>query len=122
MKIFEGTRILVVEDDLHVTQLLEAALVARGAEVTIARNQKELEEALTGEPHDAVLVDLSPIAADPDAAIAALRKSSPNAALVVISGSAVELPAPLREGNVRFVRKPFEVGEIVAVLAAGRTD
>ncbi len=37
MKIFEGTRILVVEDDAHVTQLLEAALTARGASVTIAR-------------------------------------------------------------------------------------
>jgi CheY-like chemotaxis protein/anti-sigma regulatory factor (Ser/Thr protein kinase) len=122
MKIFEGTHILVVEDDLHVSQLLEAALVARGAQVTIAHTQEELTAALEGGPHDAVLVDLSPIAADPDAAIAALRATSPNATLVVISGSAVELPAPLRQGSVRFVRKPFEVGEIVAVLAAGRTE
>jgi CheY-like chemotaxis protein len=122
MKIFEGTRILVVEDDLHVTQLLEAALESRGAEVTIARTRAELDVALGRGPHDAFLVDLSPIAADPETAIAALRASSPTATLVVISGSALELPAPLREGNVRFVRKPFEVGEIVAVLAAGRTD
>ncbi len=120
LKIFEGTRILVVEDDAHVTQLLEAALVARGAEVTIARTHAELDVALLGGPHDAVLIDLSPIAADPDRAIASLRASSPNATLVVISGSALELPASLQTGGVRFVRKPFEVGEIVAALAAGR--
>jgi CheY-like chemotaxis protein len=121
LKIFEGTRILVVEDDAHVTQLLEAALTARGAEVTIARTHAELDAALLTGPHDAVLIDLSPIAADPDAAIASLRASSPNATLVVISGSALELPASLQTGGVRFVRKPFEVGEIVAALAAGRT-
>jgi CheY-like chemotaxis protein len=122
MKIFEGTRILIVEDDAHVTQLLEAALTARGAEVTIARNATELLAALVpGAPHDAVLMDLSPIAADPDVAINAVRENSPLATLVVISGSALELPVPLQTGHVRFVRKPFEVGEIVAALASGRT-
>jgi CheY-like chemotaxis protein len=122
LKIFEGTRILLVEDDAHVTQLLEAALTARGAMVTIARNAGELTASLVpGQPHDAVLMDLSPIAADPETAIASVRANSPLATLVVISGSAVELPTPLQTGLVRFVRKPFEVGEIVAALAAGRT-
>jgi CheY-like chemotaxis protein/anti-sigma regulatory factor (Ser/Thr protein kinase) len=121
LKIFEGTRVLLVEDDAHVTQLLETALTARGAIVTIARSSGELLAALPpGEPHDAVLMDLSPIAADPDSAIDAVRAHSPLATLVVISGSALELPEPLQSGQVRFVRKPFEVGEIVAALAAGR--
>lgn len=122
MKIFEGTRILLVEDDAMVTQLLDTALTARGASVTIARNTNELAAALIPEePHDAVLMDLSPIAADPDAAINSVRANSPDATLVVISGSALELPALLQTGHVRFVRKPFEVGEIVAALASGRT-
>ncbi len=121
MKIFEGTRILLVEDDAMVTQLLDTALTARGASVTVARNTTELAAALVpDEPHDAVLMDLSPIAADPDAAINSVRANSPLATLVVISGSALELPVLLQGGHVRFVRKPFEVGEIVAALAAGR--
>ena len=119
LKIFEGKRVLVVEDDALVTQLLEAALTARGAEVTIARSLGELTAALDpGIPHDAVLIDLSPIAGDPGAAIASLRANSPDATLVVISGSAEELPVPLQTEHVRFVRKPFEVGEIVSALAA----
>jgi len=121
LKIFEGTRVLLVEDDALVSQLLDTALTARGAIVTVVRNTTELAAALVpGEPHDAILMDLSPIAADPDAAINAVRENSPDATLVVISGSAVELPALLQKGQVRFVRKPFEVGEIVAALASGR--
>ena len=113
---------LLVEDDAHVTQLLETALdCARRDRSTIARSATRARlGAAAGEPHDAVLIDLSPIAADPDSAIEALRAHSPLATLVVISGSALELPEPLQTGQVRFVRKPFEVGEIVAALAPGR--
>ncbi len=122
LRLLEGTHILVLEDDVHVTQLLDAALTARGAQVTIARTSAELTAALAiaGPPHDAVLMDLSPIASDPDGAIAALRARAPAATVVVISGSAEELPVSLRADSVRFVRKPFEVGEVVAALAACR--
>jgi CheY-like chemotaxis protein len=123
MKVFEGQRFLVVEDDALVSQLLDAALTARGASVTVARSAQELALALApGTAHDAVLIDLSPIAGDPGAAIASLRANSPDATMVVISGSAEELPLPLQTGRVRFVRKPFEVGEIVAALAAERAQ
>jgi CheY-like chemotaxis protein len=121
LKLFEGTRVLVVEDDAHVTQLLEAALTARGAEVTIARNTTELAAALTQPPHDAVLIDLSPIAADVEGAFASLQSSCPRATMVVISGSAEALPDVMQRAPVRFVRKPFEVSEIVTALASGQT-
>jgi CheY-like chemotaxis protein/anti-sigma regulatory factor (Ser/Thr protein kinase) len=119
MHLFEGTHVLVVEDDLHVSQLLESALVARGAVVTVARTAAELAAALAspGPPHDAVLIDLSPIQSNPVSAITSLRERAPDAMMVVISGSAEELPEPLRDESVRFVRKPFEVGEIVSALA-----
>jgi CheY-like chemotaxis protein len=118
--LLKGTRVLVVEDDEHVTLLLETALGARGAIVTIARNAEELASALLAGSHDAALVDLSPIASDVEGAIAALRKRSPDAALVFISGSAVGLPGVLAAESVRWVRKPFEVNELVAALLAAR--
>jgi CheY-like chemotaxis protein len=116
--VLAGTRILIVEDDADVAALLEASLGARGAVVVVARTADELA-AHSAQPHDAALVDLSPIANDVRGAVAALRRGSPNLALVFISGSAVGLPEGLEaEGErVRWVRKPFEVGEIVAVLA-----
>ena len=116
--VLAGTRILILEDDADVAALLESSLGARGAHVVVVRSAEELV-ARSGETHDAALVDLSPIASDVQGAVDALRRGSPNLALVFISGSAVGLPEGVAvEGDrVRWVRKPFEVGEIVAVLA-----
>jgi CheY-like chemotaxis protein len=119
--VLAGTRVLVVEDDHDVAALLESALGARGAHVAVARTAAELV-VRAAETHDAALVDLSPIADDVRGAVAALRKGSPDLALVFISGSAVGLPEGLEseENPVRWVRKPFEVAEIVAALTDAR--
>ena len=119
--VLAGTRVLVVEDDLDVAALLESALGARGAHVVVAHTAEELT-ARSAERHDAALVDLSPIAHDVRGFVDALRKGSPDVALVFISGSALGLPEGLdaETGEVRWVRKPFEVGEIVAALAETR--
>jgi hypothetical protein len=72
------------------------------------------------ERHDAALVDLSPIADNVRGAVEALRRGSPGVALVFISGSAVGLPEGLEGEDIRWVRKPFEVAEIVTALTETR--
>jgi CheY-like chemotaxis protein len=122
LPVLQGTRVLVVEDDEHVALLLETALGARGAIVRIARNAAQFEvEARAGE-HDVALVDLSPIAMDAKGAIDRLRAHSPGIALVFISGSAAGLPDELLVENIRWVRKPFEVPELVAAVLAAREE
>ncbi|AKV01636.1 sensor histidine kinase [Labilithrix luteola] len=111
-----GQRVLVVEDDVAVTQLLEASLGARGAEITVASTADELTAALVDAPYDAVLVDFSPIKSDAQAALAGIRASSPNARILLITGNADALPAVFTDGTVELVRKPFEVGEIIRAL------
>jgi len=110
-----------VEDDVDVATLLESALGARGAHVVVARTAQQLVE-LAGDDHDAALVDLSPIAGNVRGAMDALRKGSPNAVLVFISGSATGMPPGLDTERIRWVRKPFEVSEIVAALLGTRSD
>jgi CheY-like chemotaxis protein len=121
-----GARVLVVEDDEAVSQLLEAALEARGAEVLLARSFVELAKRLAaaasdpGMPGiDAVLLDLSPIARDVSGAFALFRKLAPRALLVLVTGSADALPAIVDAAAVEVVRKPFEVREVLAVVASG---
>jgi CheY-like chemotaxis protein len=111
-----GTRVLVVEDDGDVAALLQSALGARGAQVTVARTVDELSRQATGR-YDAALIDLSPIADDIQGAIRALRLGSPDVAVVFMSGSVVGLPDGLDTRQIRWVRKPFEMGEIIAALA-----
>jgi CheY-like chemotaxis protein len=119
--VLAGTRVLVVEDDADVAALLESALGARGAYVVVARTAEELV-LRAAETHDAALVDLSPIAADVQGAVDVLRKGSPDVALVFISGSALGLPDGLdsEAEPIRWVRKPFEVNEIVDALTETR--
>ena len=116
-----GTRVLVVEDDGDVATLLESALGARGAQVIVARTAEELRER-AHQRHDAALIDLSPIAEDVRGAVDALRRGSPDLALVFISGSAVGLPDELGINRIRWVRKPFEIAEIVAAITETRGD
>jgi CheY-like chemotaxis protein/anti-sigma regulatory factor (Ser/Thr protein kinase) len=111
-----GMRVLVVEDDIAVTQLLETALEARGAHVTIATTAAELTSSLADGPFDAALVDLSPIAADTSGALSALRARCPEAMVVLVTGNADATPDVLSGTDVELVRKPFEVREVLAIL------
>jgi len=111
-----GMQLLLVEDDIAVTQLLETALEARGATVTTATTAAELTKALAHGPYDAALVDLSPIAADTPGALAALRACSPHATVVLVTGNADATPDMVAGLTIELVRKPFEVREVVAVL------
>ncbi len=116
----EGTRVLVLEDDADVTILLETALGARGARVTVAHDAAGLALALVKGPFDAALIDLSPIAEDVAGNVAALVATSPGIALVFITGTVDALPEVISPGGVRWVRKPFEVREVVAALTETR--
>lgn len=119
--VLANTRVLVVEDDVNVSALLESALGARGAHVVVVRTAAELM-AHADEDHDAALVDLSPIAQDVHGAVAALQRGSPDAVVVFISGSSSGLPDGFDPARVRWVRKPFEVSEIVDALLGARTE
>jgi CheY-like chemotaxis protein/anti-sigma regulatory factor (Ser/Thr protein kinase) len=118
----DGVRILLLEDDSDVCTLLEASLGARGADITVAHNEAELDRAIAGGTHDAALLDLSPIAADVDGALARLRARSPGATVVFITGSVDRLPAALTEAPagaaspIVCVRKPFELSEVLEAL------
>lgn len=114
-QLLAGMRVLVVEDDAAIIQLLESILDARGATVSVARTLAEVEN-LKGGPHDAVLTDLSPIAADVPRALATLRQCSPGARFVVITGSTDSLPNELSTPDVRVVKKPFAVGEVLDAI------
>ena len=112
-----GLRVLLVEDDAAVVQLLETALEGRGADVTVAATSAELAVALGSAPYHAALVDLSPIAPDAAGAIARLRTSSPGIDLVLITGSADRLPDAAATEGMKLVRKPFELAEVLTALS-----
>lgn len=115
----QGSRVLVVEDDAAVRSLVELALEARGAEPKVVATRNELDAVLAeGGELDAALVDLSPLAADPAGAFQRLRERHPGIPVILISGVASGVPEDLSNEVSAWVRKPFEMGEVLAVLAS----
>ena len=111
-----GARVLVVEDDAAVCSLVDLALSARGAEVVLAGSRAEFLRALQdGGPFDAALVDLSPLAGDVSSAFAALQAACPGIPVILISGVASGVPAEVVDHVTAWVRKPFEMGEVIEV-------
>jgi hypothetical protein len=86
----------------------------------MARDGSEFDGALSSGTHDIALVDLSPIAGDVNGALARIRARSPGALLVIISGSTTALPEEAALDGVRWVRKPFEMAEILDAVLAPR--
>ncbi|WP_437655964.1 hybrid sensor histidine kinase/response regulator [Sorangium sp. So ce1182] len=113
--VLDGIRILVVEDDDAVVDLLDTALTARGASLVSVQSASELPGALASGPFQAALLDISPIEQDILGTVSAVRSANPDVRLVVMSGSAGAAPLPANSG-VSWVRKPFEIREIVEAL------
>jgi CheY-like chemotaxis protein len=112
-----GARILVVEDDAAVCSLVDLALGARGAEVVLAGSRAQFLSALKNAgPFDAALVDLSPLAGDVASAFEQLHAACPGIPVILISGVASGVPDEVAQCVTAWVRKPFEMGEVIEVL------
>lgn len=112
-----GARILVVEDDAAVCSLVDLALGARGAEVVLAGSRAQFLSALKNAgPFDAALVDLSPLAGDVASAFEQLQAACPGIPVILISGVASGVPDEVAQCVTAWVRKPFEMGEVIEVL------
>lgn len=112
-----GARVLVIEDDAAVRSLIELALEARGATTVLVSTSAELELALIRGRYDAALVDLSPIADRAPAVLQRIREDNPGVAVILISGLASSVPDGLEREVAAWVRKPFEMGEVIEVMA-----
>jgi CheY-like chemotaxis protein len=114
--VLEGVRILVVEDDEAVVDLLDTALTARGAAIVSVLSAGALPEALASGPFQAALLDISPIEQDVFGTVSAVRRANPEVRLIVMSGSAGSAHALPADSSVSWVRKPFEIRELIEVL------
>ncbi len=113
-----GQRVLLVEDDEAVLDLLETALSARGADVVTARSLDEFGPALDAGPFDAALLDLSPLVGSLNQSLHVIRQRSPGVRIVAISGDVTADREILTADFSAWVRKPFEVVDVFDALMA----
>jgi signal transduction histidine kinase len=104
-------RILVVDDDDALREMVRTALSLRGAEVVTARNG---DEARAAEGHfDIALIDMMLEGTRGDELLAALRRRGGVSAAMLVTGT-VQKPRLVPGGEPDdWVRKPFELNQLV---------
>jgi DNA-binding response OmpR family regulator len=119
-------RILVVDDEPDVRELLDEFLSSVGYAVSTAENGGVAIERARREDFDLVITDLRMPGISGVETVAALRHLDPNLAVIVVSGHVSEDAARrcLAEGAVRIVHKPFDIDDLLnfveAALRQGR--
>jgi CheY-like chemotaxis protein/two-component sensor histidine kinase len=113
----QNMRLLLVEDDPAIAEMLRSALSTRGATVRVVSRRRDLEAALEDGVYGGVLLDLSPIADDVAGVLGQVVAKNPGARLLLISGSIEGLPVLSPDIAITWVQKPFELDDVVHALA-----
>jgi len=116
----ERARVLIVEDDQAIREVLRIALTDECYEVTVACNGEEALERLQGwTPHLIILDMMMPFM---DGVTFRRRqrelKLAPEARLIVLSASRTAIPQSLELGADLSVAKPFELDDLLDVVAS----
>ena len=116
----QGTRILVVEDDLSIARLLQFELSDRGAEVHLEHNGLEALSALETFRPDVVLLDILLPGMDGEHVLSRIRRSRSNLPVIMITArdASRDKVRNLNTGADDYLTKPFDIEEVVARIGA----
>jgi CheY-like chemotaxis protein len=115
-------RVLVVDDEPHVRDMLRAALTTMGAEVvTAATGAQALEAVPTFQP-DVILVDMMMPGLTGTEVHDAMRRTGVTVPIILISGNQISA----HKGFFDVLEKPFDLRKlaqtVTAAIAHGRSE
>ena len=115
-----GARVLLVEDDPTIQNMLAEALRESGFSVGIAASGVEMDRAMQREGVDLVLLDLMLPGEDGRAICARLRARAPDMPIIMVTalGDDIDRIVGLEIGADDYVTKPFNTRELIARIRA----
>ena len=119
-----SVQVLVADDEALIRQSLRATLAREGFDVSVAASGNEAWLRFQEDKPDIVLLDLVLGDADGIEILRRMRQDAPDAKVILISahGSIESAVAAMKLGGYDFIKKPFELEEIVAAVRnAART-
>jgi DNA-binding response OmpR family regulator len=108
-----GKRILLVEDDEDVGEVLRIALIGDGYTVDLAATAAEAWKHLAAHRYELVLSDWR--LPDGDGSVIADGGAELGAKTFIMSGYLPEMPADKREGH-QCMMKPVRIGDLLALI------
>ena len=111
-------RILVVDDETPVCEAFEAALQARGYDVSVAKDGREAVRILRQQHFDLIFLDILLPAVGGASFLRTIKRRDPEAVVVIITGYPYhdETLAALDYGPAMLLAKPIKLTDIEAVL------
>ena len=119
-----SVQVLVADDEALIRQSLRTTLARDGFDVTVAASGGEAWLRFQEDKPDVVLLDLVLGDTDGIELLRRMRQEAPDAKVILISahGSIESAVAAMKLGGYDFIKKPFELEEIVAAVRnAART-
>lgn len=111
-------RVLVVEDDQDMRNLIRDVLAAEGCDARTAENGEVALVMLSDWSPDVILLDLRmPVMGGAAFASAYHQRPGPHAPIVVLSGSELAEEDVVRIGARAFLREPFGIEELLSVVS-----
>jgi len=120
-----NVQVLIADDEALIRQSVRAVLVEEGFQTTEAASGAETWERFRDERPDVVLLDLRLGDANGLDLLRRIRAEAPDVKVILISahGSIESAVAAMKLGAYDFIKKPFELDEIVAAVRnAARTN
>src|SRR5256885_9297978 len=113
------TRVLVVDDERSMRELLAIMLRQAGHEVTVAEGGEQAVEVIKSESFDLVITDLRMRKVDGIAVLRAAKEHSPSTVVLVVTAFASTETAveAMKLGAYDYVTKPFKLDEIKLTIA-----
>jgi len=111
-------RILVVDDELSVTEALTFVLTDLGHHVDAAKSVGEAKELLKGSPYDLVFTDLRLPDASGIDLLAHIKGDTPNTEVVVMTAhSSLDIAIEaIKRGAFYFIEKPFTPDQVTTLV------
>jgi CheY-like chemotaxis protein len=115
-----GARILLVDDEPSIVEILSFALMAEGYAVDAASNGAAALTAVAAASYDLILLDIHMPVMDGWQFLAAYRQLAPlpRARVIVMSAAAAHREQELSEDVVAYIVKPFDLDMLLAAIAA----
>src|SRR3989449_2519873 len=112
-------RVLVVDDERSMRELLAILLKQAGHEVTLAEGGEQAVEVLKSESFDLVITDLRMRKVDGLAVLRATKEFSPHTVVLVVTAFASTETAveAMKLGAYDYITKPFKLGELKLIIA-----
>ncbi len=112
------SRILVVDDETSMRQLLEITLRKDGHRVVMAESGKSAVEAFSKAPYDLVISDIKMPDMSGVEVLRAVKQSSPETPVIMITAysSAETAVEALRLGAYDYIAKPFKIDELKVTI------